>query len=173
MKYSMIIALLMPVLAITAITQPDTIAIPVGNPAIEESTVVDGAAPASAASPWTDLGHSLAGTNGREPVLTGSGPLTGGSTNQIDLTMALPNTTTYLVLGFTLVEQPFKGGVLVPYPDLIFAGLPVGPSGSFSLPFTWPTGVPAGTKVYVQHWIVDPGGPFGFSASNGLQAEGQ
>jgi hypothetical protein len=125
------------------------------------------------ASPWKDVGYGLSGTGGEVPHLVGSGPLTGGSANQIDLTNALPGTFTNLVLGLSLLEAPFKGGVLVPSPDLIIPGLPVDAGGGFSLPFAWPDGIPAGTKFWFQHWVLDPGGPFGFAASNGLEAEAQ
>jgi hypothetical protein len=120
---------------------------------------------------WTDLGNGLAGTAGQTPVLTGSGPLTAGSANVLLLTDALASSTTALVAGFSQLAAPFKGGVLVPDADLIFVGLPVSAGGAFALPFTWPTGVPAGVFLWFQHWVTDAGGPVGFAASNGLRAK--
>jgi hypothetical protein len=124
-------------------------------------------------SPWTDVGFGLAGTGGAVPKLEGSGPLTGGSMNRIELTNALPDSVTYLAIGLSVLEKPFKGGVLVPSPDLILPDLPVDSGGNLSLPFTWPDGIPAGSNLWFQHWILDPGGPQGFAASNGLMAEAQ
>jgi hypothetical protein len=122
---------------------------------------------------WTDVGNGKAGTGGLVPVLEGTGELTDGSSNQIDLMNALPSTTCNLVLGLTALNAPFKSGVLVPAPDFLFLGLPVDGAGNFSLPFTWPSGIPAGTQFWSQYWISDPGAVKNFSASNGLQGEAQ
>jgi len=124
------------------------------------------------AGAWTNLGNGLAGTNG-EPLLVGVGPLTAMSVNSVDLSNALPGSTTNMVLGLSLFNVAFKGGVLGPSPDFLFLGLPVNGSGDFSLPFVWPVGVPAGTKIWVQHWVSDAGGPVGFAASNNLEGEAQ
>jgi len=35
--------------------------------------------------------------------------------------------------------------------------------------FPWPAGVPSGFSLFYQHWIPDPSGPRGFTASNGLR----
>jgi hypothetical protein len=141
----------------------------------------DNSAPAAGAAyvfelfpnPWTDLGNGLAGTGGLTPVLTGTGSLTGGSSNQIDLNEALPNSTTNLVVGLTRLDAPFKGGVLVPFPDFLLLGLPVDANGVHKLPFTWPLGLPVGSKIIFQHWVWDFAGLVDFSASNGLLGESQ
>jgi len=124
-------------------------------------------------SPFTDLGGGKPGTGGLEPVLTGTGPLTGGSSNALDLADALPGTTTNLFFGLRNLSTPFKGGTLVPAPDVLVPGLPVDGTGASSLPFTWPIGVPAGTSVFFQHWVDDPGAGQGLSASNGLEGVAQ
>ncbi len=117
---------------------------------------------------WTDLGNALAGTHGA-PVLAGTGVLCGGDSMSIDLTNALENTTAALIVGFSTLNAPFKGGIFVPSPDLLVAGLPTGPSGALSIPATFPLGVPSGFSLYLQYWITDAAGPVGFAASNGLQ----
>lgn len=122
---------------------------------------------------WADLGLGLAGTGGVTPTLAGTGPLTGGSANQVDLTGALPGSSTNLVIGLTRIDAPFKGGILVPDVDLIVFGLPVDGSGSSALPFVWPMGVPGGINMFLQHWVADPGAPVGFAASNALRATTQ
>lgn len=119
---------------------------------------------------WTDLGGALAGTLG-EPVLVGTGTLCGDDPLSLVLTNALPNTSTSLVLGLSLLGAPFKGGTLVPTPDLVIAGLPTGPAGTLPIVTTLPQNLPPGFTFIVQHWITDPGAAKGFAASNALQAE--
>ena len=50
------------------------------------------------------------------------------------------------MVGFSSIFLPFKGGTLVPAPDLIIP-LPTLASGDISVPFTWPGGIPAGFKL--------------------------
>jgi hypothetical protein len=119
--------------------------------------------------PWRDLGLGMAGAPG-VPLLEGSGPLTNSSAGTLDLSGALPNTTSWLVLGFTNLSAPFKGGFLVPNPDIVASGIPVGATGSVSSPFVWPAGVPSGFETFIQWWVDDAAGPKGFSATNGLEA---
>ncbi len=119
---------------------------------------------------WTDLGQGLAGLTG-VPTLSGEGTLCGGAPFTITLANARPNSSAALLGGFTQVFQPFKGGVLVPSPDLIFVGLPTGPAGSLVLGSIWPGNVPSGFQFTMQCWISDVAGPKGFSASNGLEAQ--
>ncbi|MFT7464838.1 MAG: hypothetical protein ACI9EF_003198 [Pseudohongiellaceae bacterium] len=122
---------------------------------------------------WADLGQGLAGTGAMTPSLVGSGPLTGGSSNQVDLTGALANSSSTLVVGISQIDAPFKGGVLVPNPDVILSGLPVDGSGSATVPFVWPHGIPGGIDFFVQQWVNDAGGPVGFAASNGVRGRSQ
>ena len=119
---------------------------------------------------WCDLGHSLAGTHGA-PILNGSGTLLVGDPVTLSLTNALENATTYFVTGLTEVNLPFYGGILVPAfsaPNGLFLALITDGAGELVLTDTWPSGIPSGTSLYFQHWIVDPGGPFGFAASNAV-----
>ena len=104
----------------------------------------------------------------RPPVLTGSGSLVGGQPVTLALTSAKPATLTTLVLGLSLLNAPFKGGTLVPNPNILFFGLPTNGHGNLTLNATWPSGLPSGLAVITQFWIPDPAGPAGFAASNGL-----
>ncbi len=122
---------------------------------------------------WADLGSGLAGTGAGTPQLVGTGTLSPFSSNALVLSDALPSTSTALVVGFSQIDAPFKGGVLVPDVDLLLTGLPVDAGGGLSLPFTWPNGVPGGFELFVQHWITDAGGPKGFSASNAVRGTAQ
>jgi len=123
-------------------------------------------------SAWTDLGSSLAGTHGA-PLLVGSGlPCSGGSVT-LALTNARENSSAWLLIGFSLANVPFKGGVLVPTPDLVIASLPTGLAGALTLLAAWPAAVPAGLAVYFQDWILDPLAVQGVAATNGVQVIAQ
>jgi len=119
-------------------------------------------------SAWTDLGFALAGTHGA-PTLVGSGPPASGGLIALTLGNALENTTTFLVVGFSAITAPFKGGTMVPNPDLVLP-LPTGPSGGLPFGTNLPTGVPAGVSLWFQHWVQDPAGPLGFAASSAVKA---
>lgn len=120
------------------------------------------------ASPWVDVGGATSGVSG-DPELSGSGTLAAGDPVTLELSNAKPNSTSVLLIGVTLLDAPFKGGVLVPSPDIVVMGIPTDGSGGHVLDFNWPAGIPSATQFWVQEWIADPAGPFGYSASNGLQ----
>jgi hypothetical protein len=121
-------------------------------------------------TPWSDVGDGLAGTSGLTPFLTGSGALEPASAGSILLTNAKPSSPAYLLVGLAHLDGAFKGGTMVPNP-LLLLPLTTNASGGLTLSWLhWPAGLPAGTELLVQYWIVDPGGPAGFSASNGLSA---
>ncbi|MBM3985666.1 MAG: hypothetical protein FJ296_08285 [Planctomycetes bacterium] len=121
---------------------------------------------------WVQLGGALAGTTG-EPTLTGDGELSVGQPMSISIGNALPGAALTLVVGFGQLNVPFKGGTLVPTTDLLVTGLAVGPAGTLTLGTNWPAGVPAGFTFYVQGWLVDPAGPYGLAATNGLSGTAQ
>ncbi len=119
-------------------------------------------------NPWTDLGNGLAGSSG-EPQLAGYGSLVGGTRVTLSLTDALPGAPASLVVGFSALEAPFKGGVLVPSADFVLSGFLTGPLGGVEISAKWPEGVPDGTDVRYQFWVSDAGAPQGFAASNGVR----
>ncbi len=116
---------------------------------------------------WTWLGQALAGTGGF-PVLSAFGDLSPGSAVSFALTQARPDAAAYLVLGLSDLSAPFKGGVLVPAPDVVLAGLATDGDGALALADTWPAGVPSGFTFRAQTWIADPVGLAGFAASNAV-----
>jgi hypothetical protein len=118
---------------------------------------------------WTDLGHALAGSAG-EPHLAGTGTLIASQALTLTLTNALPSSSATLIVGLSSLNAPFKGGVIVPHPDVLIFGLPTGPAGTLPLTAHWPGGLPPSFTIYFQYWIVDAAGPVGLSASNGLGA---
>jgi hypothetical protein len=119
----------------------------------------------TAPSPWTKVGHALAGSNG-VPSLHGSGTLAAGSHDAFHLIGARPAAAAGLFFGLTQVLAPFKGGTLVPAPLLILP-LFTGPTGLVDLAFVMPA-VPPGLALVTQVWIADPQAAHGFAASNGL-----
>jgi len=119
---------------------------------------------------FTDVGHSLPGFFGT-PHYEATGSLATGSGLSLSLSDALPGSVAHLVIGATELNGSFKGGVLVPSPDVLVLGLALDGTGDWQLATTWPGGLPAGTPFWSQFWIVDPTGPAGFSASNALRAD--
>ena len=117
--------------------------------------------------PWTDLTFGLAGSDGT-PSLAGSGPLTAASSGSLQLGAAHPSALVLLAVGLQNLTQSFKQGTFVPLPILLVPLFADG-AGLQSLPFTWPSGIPAGTAFYLQCWIADPGAAAGWSASNALE----
>jgi len=119
--------------------------------------------------PWADLQLGLAGAAG-VPELAGEGTLAPGSPVALTLAEAAPSAATVLVVGASPFFAPFKGGTMVPNPDLLLAPLATDAAGALSLATTWPPGLPTGTALLLQDWIIDAAAPHGWAASNGLQA---
>ena len=118
---------------------------------------------------WNQQGAGIAGGNGT-PVLTGSGTLAAGTPAALALTHGPANGGATLVLGLSALMAPFKQGVLVPNPDVLFSGLPLDGDGALLLQSTWPAGIPAGTSAWWQAWMADGAAPAGFSSSNGARS---
>ena len=117
-------------------------------------------------STWADVGNALAGLHGL-PLLVGSGlPYKGGSV-KLTMSNARENSNAALIFDTVAAYVPFKGGIIVPAPGFVIP-LPTGPAGAFSLSSAWPAGVPAGTSILFQVWIVDAAGVAGFAATNGV-----
>lgn len=122
---------------------------------------------ALAPNPWSQLGPGLSGSLGL-PTIAGFGTLLPDEPFGVSLAQALPLATAHLVVGLSLLGVPFKGGLMVPHPDILFA-LPTDAAGALEVGGLWPVGVPSGTHLYVQWWVQDPAGPVGFAATRGLQ----
>ncbi len=119
---------------------------------------------------FADLGHGLAGGGGQAPSLSAEGSMGPDTPIAFQLSGALPASSAYMLFGIAELSAPFKGGVLVPDPTPpgFAVALPIGPSGAIELAGTWPAGAPSGFSTYYQFWVLDPGGPAGFAASNAL-----
>ena len=110
--------------------------------------------------PFDDLQHPLAGAHGYASQ-TAEGTLQGGAPFVFRLTDAPPFSAAFHVVGLTELDAPFKGGVLVPSPNLLNGPLPVAADGTLELAGPWLTGLPAGLELYLQFWWADAGGPKG------------
>ena len=123
--------------------------------------------PAAGGDRWEDLSRGLRGGDGLV-ALAGWGTLQDGGPFGLDLSGAPAFAPTFTVLGLSPLVASFRGGVLVPSPDLI-TGLAADAAGRLHLAGSWPAGVPAGTCTYWQTWVTDAGAPAGLSASNALR----
>jgi glucose/arabinose dehydrogenase len=112
---------------------------------------------------FTDLGGSLG-----PPLFSAQGAALPGSAITLSLTAAPPLAPAHLVVGAGLLGLPFKGGIMMPSVGFVLSGLAVGADGTLTLGGTWPGGLPPGTPLLLQWWLVDAAGPAGFSASNAL-----
>ncbi len=124
----------------------------------------------NAAGVWEGLGHSLAGSVGLSRLVA-VGSLQPPSELRLIVQGAAPANTLLLVLGLAELSLPFKGGVLVPKPDALLAGLSTDAQGGLDLAADWPPGVPTGTTLLLQVWLSDAGGPAGLSATTAVRGE--
>ncbi|HEX5010181.1 MAG TPA: hypothetical protein VFY71_07255 [Planctomycetota bacterium] len=127
------------------------------------------ATPCSGQAGWTDLGKGLAGANGVPQLTQAWGTLSPVGNFGWELNHCAFDSTALLVAGASAIDAPFKGGVMVPFPDFIyFPGQWTGPGGVFGFGAVWPVGIPAGAPMDFQYWIADPAAVHGWSASNAL-----
>ncbi len=117
---------------------------------------------------WADLGGGFATAPDPIPDLRLTGSLCPGQGLTVTLAQAPPLALTSLILGFSVLGQPFAGGTLVPTPDVLL-GLLTDSLGEATLATAWPGGLPLGSEVVVQAWVWPSGGE-GFSASAGHRA---
>jgi V8-like Glu-specific endopeptidase len=116
---------------------------------------------------WSDLGNALAGSFGDPLAQHQGGPVPGTLVRLLASKLPLFGTTS-LFVGTSAIYAPFKGGVLVPSPDIVITGLPIS-LGTANFGFTFPAGVPSGSVAVFQFWTADAGAVKGFSATNALQ----
>ncbi|MHC5209265.1 MAG: hypothetical protein ACYTG2_00935 [Planctomycetota bacterium] len=117
---------------------------------------------------WLDLGPGTALASvfwGDLPTAAGSGTASEGSIVTLSaLHCGPPSAGTTLVVGLFNISLSFKGGTMVPSPDILLP-LPTGAAGDVAIPFAWPAGLPPGFKIYLQFWQNEPP----WSATNGLE----
>lgn len=135
------------------------------HPSVFELTDVRQTGPAA----WTAMPAGKPGVAG-VPVLLGTGTLAAGSPVSLNVSHAAPLAPLTLVIGLSRVDLPFKGGLLVPSPDLLISGLVTNGSGALTLPATWPAGLPSGLSIWLQAWITDAAATKNLSATTSLRA---
>jgi hypothetical protein len=120
---------------------------------------------------FADLGFGLAGTRGT-PVLRGYSNLIGGGPLVLEVEGARAGALAWVVIGGAQLGVPFLGGTLVPDPSPPGGAvlLATDAQGRLRVNFRWPGGVPPGTSIWYQVWILDPVGPQGFAATNALRS---
>ncbi len=118
---------------------------------------------------WFDQGCAFAGVSG-EPRLIGTGSLNSGSSNSFALSGAAARALAVLGLASSSAPVEFLGGTLKPFPIAGTFVVFTSASGTFSLPFTMPSGVPAGTQLWAQFGILDVAAVHGLALSNAIQA---
>ncbi len=119
--------------------------------------------------PWADVQQGLAGGALLPPELSGEGTLVPGTPMALVLAEAAPSAPTFLVVGFSQLGAPFKGGTLVPAADLLAGPFLTDALGALALGGPWPFGLPSGANLWLQAWVTDAGGPQGFAASGALK----
>jgi PKD repeat protein len=117
---------------------------------------------------FVNVGGGLGGSAGT-PELAGAGLLVDGQAVTASLSGAMPGGITGILLGLSDLNQAFKGGTLVPAPDVVEFGLPTDAQGALELRTEWPAGIGVGFTLWLQVWIADVGAPQGWAASNGLR----
>ena len=117
---------------------------------------------------WSDQGCALAGVSG-DPLLVGSGPLSGGSSNAAALSNAAPSATAGLLIGLSSTPVPFKGGFIKPFPFFDPVILNTSAGGAITIPFVMPAGIPAGVEIWVQWAIQDAAAVHGVALSNAIK----
>jgi hypothetical protein len=129
----------------------------------------DPADPASIPTEWTDLGNPLGGTHG-VPKILGKGKLEASGTIRFGFANTLENAPLILIAGLSSIDLPFKGGTLVPAPDVLIFGLSTNGFGTLEISGGLPDWLPSGLTLVIQGWIIDGAGPFGFAATDGISA---
>ncbi|HZM00999.1 MAG TPA: hypothetical protein VFD43_12195 [Planctomycetota bacterium] len=119
--------------------------------------------------PWSFVDAALAATPGSSPCLVGSGALEPDSVAALAIEHGPPLAPAAIVLGGAAAGIPFKGGLLVPLPQLMI-WITVSATGDAFVSGRWPAHVPSGFELWAQVWMLDDGGPQGFSATNAVHA---
>ncbi len=131
-------------------------------------TLIEAVQCATNGGAWTDLANATPGTGGA-PELAGSGTMWPGTRLNLVLNGGLPATPGVLLLGTQTAYVPAAGMTIVPLPAATVPLPAVPANGHTTWGFTWPPGAPAGLEIFSQVLLVDPAGPQGFAATNGVR----
>ncbi len=117
---------------------------------------------------FDDLGGGTASPFFGVPDLSASGPLTAGSTLDVLLKQAPPNTLSLAWIAFNSVPAPAFGGTLFANPPAQQLFFPTSLFGTVMLSTGWPAGVPVGLDIYLQFLVQDFAVVGGVSLSNAV-----
>jgi hypothetical protein len=118
-------------------------------------------------TPWTDMGGGSLGVNG-VPTLQASGPLTAGSTLELDLTNAPADALMLFRISLTSTPANAVGGSLYTLPYDLQLLLPADANGEFSLATSVGPGAPAGLDLFFQFIVQDLSVPHKITLSNAV-----
>ncbi len=118
---------------------------------------------------WKDMGLAYYPTSAT-PRLKGSGTLAPATLTTYDVLTGPATTSGFLVAGLNTIFAPFKGGTMVPSPDIVVTGYQTSGTGTLEFSLNFPSGVPSGLNIFHQMWFMVPASPTGFISSNGLSA---
>ena len=119
---------------------------------------------------WHDRAFADQGLFDQPPQLTGGGSLAANSRLVLHLRCEAAAAVVGLVAGLSTVHLPFKGGTLVPAPDIVLAGLVTDDDGEMLFDGHLAAAVPPGFALTLQAFVADPASPSGLVPSNALEA---
>ena len=119
---------------------------------------------------FTDVGYGLGGATGT-PTLQASGAFASGQPIQLAVGNTAASVPGFLIVGTDSALLPLLGGTLVPSPAGSIAFITQA-DGTWNLAANAPAALPPGAVAYAQAWLGDATGPFGVTATNGLQMIG-
>jgi len=131
-------------------------------PTTRFSTLINATYPPG--SPFSNMGGGLAGGAVGTPILVATGQPLDGQLLSLELSKMPAATPAFVVLGLGLVVAPFKGGLLLPQPDIVLGPMLADSSGELTVGSAWPN-IPGGFVFWVQAWVQDGSGPVGFTAT--------
>ena len=82
----------------------------------------------------------------------------------------VPTGSAFHFVGLAALNAPFKGGTMIPVPQLVNGPFPLDGTGALTLAGTWPAGG-SGLTLWAQFWMPNGGGPVGFIATSGVRAQ--
>lgn len=115
------------------------------------------------AGPWIDLGGAAVGSAGSFELLASGVPVAGAMVTLTPRNDAAGAASGWLAAGVSKLSASFQGGVMVPDPLWVLpatANVPLG--------LHWPSGMPAGSSLYLQAWFGVGAGDA--SSTNALRA---
>lgn len=115
------------------------------------------------------LGYSKAGAAGI-PGLAINGVVKSGATVELVAKSGMAQATTAIMaMGVNKVFHIMPcQGVLVPSLDITLA-VPIGASGTLTLPVNVPANLPVGSSLFMQFFLADPAAPCGYAESNAIK----